>query len=94
MEKEFTDEEIMKALECCGIKQTCSECPYNNLEFGNCEDDIKADAFEVMSRDKEMIRALIAGQETLQKAMAEKDAEIERLKKGHILYECEGSVES
>ena len=94
MEKEFTDEEIMKALECCGIKQTCSECPYNNLEFGNCEDDIKADAFEVMSRDKEMIRALIAGQETLQKAMAEKDAEIVRLKKGHILYECEGSVES
>lgn len=44
---------------------------------------------ETIQNQDEMIRALINAQETLQKAMAEKDKEIERLREGHILYDSE-----
>ena len=41
---------------------------------------------ETIQNQDEMIRALINAQETLQKTIAEKDKEIDKLKSGHILY--------
>ena len=33
-EKRFTDDEIIKGVECCFDQKLCSECPYK--EFGDC----------------------------------------------------------
>ena len=71
----MTDNDIIKALECCGIRDTnCIECPYYEKTY--CVD---ADALDLINRKDDMINGLIAGQETLQKALAEKNAEVERL---------------
>lgn len=82
----MTDAEIMKALECCvrldynDFTICKAECPWK----GNCYDEEKGihflkDVLDLINRQKEMIDGLIAGQETLQKCIAEKTAEIERL---------------
>ena len=79
--KELTDNEIVKALEHCSSDEVglCHICPLD----GECNGDINIllkyalDLINRLQADKE---ALIAGQETLQKALAEKDKEIERLK--------------
>ena len=71
----MTDNDIIKALECCGIRDTnCIECHYYEKTY--CVD---ADALDLINRKDDMINGLIAGQETLQKALAEKNAEVERL---------------
>lgn len=88
----MTDNEIIKALECC--KETvadckCQECPLKDTEVETCITVLTRKAFDLINRQKEtiqsqdeMIRALINAQETLQK-------EIKKLKMGHILYDGE-----
>lgn len=75
----MTDSEILKAVGYCATFNDgdCSECPY---ESDGCRASVVFDAWRLINRQKEMIDALIAGQETLQKCIAEKDAEIEELK--------------
>ena len=77
----MTDNEIKKALKCCH-KAMCSECSYEI----NCIKYLTSDALDLINRKEELIESLIAGQETLQKALAEKNAEIERLKKVQVQY--------
>lgn len=86
--KGLTDEDIIKALECCGVKQDCEGCPYREAMFGSCEDDIKAAAFALINRKNETIETLITGRESLMKHLERKkelitelDAEVERLQK-------------
>lgn len=77
----LADAEIKKALECCPQdypNRNCTRCAYKPIE-GFCFDYLMKDALDLINRKEEMIEALIAGQETLQKALAEKNAEIERL---------------
>ena len=85
----MTDEQIIKALEYCSRSDVgeCGECPF----FEKCENDelLVTYTLDIIKRQKEMIRALINAQETLWKAIGEKDKEIERLKSGHILYGSE-----
>lgn len=45
--------------------------------------DIVAQQQETINRKNEQIESLIAGQETLQKSLAEKSAEVEKFKKGN-----------
>lgn len=75
----LTDNEIVRAFVCCHIeKQNCIDCPAiaNDTDCVNIE-KLFVDVFNRLQADKE---ALIAGQETLQKALAEKNAKIEGLK--------------
>ena len=44
------------------------------------------DALAILREKDEIIEAAIAGQKTLQKSLAEKDAEIERLRKAKYIY--------
>ena len=60
----MTDKEIIKALE------FCKDCSIN----------INEEILDLINRQQEQLEAAIAGQETLQKALAEKNAEIERRK--------------
>lgn len=48
-DKKLTDNEIIKALECC-VKEThtCLECPYT--EFGQCEFLVMKDALDLINR--------------------------------------------
>lgn len=74
----LTDNEIVRAFVCCHIeKQNCIDCPAiaNDTDCVNIE-KLFVDMFNRLQADKD---ALIAGQETLQKALAEKDAKIEAL---------------
>lgn len=89
MENKFTDNEIIKALECCCISE-CDECPYD--EQTACVEIMKEGTLALINRQKAMIDGLIAGQETLQKALCDKNAEIERLNNEEkaLLYTVEG----
>ena len=79
----FTATEIKKALECCGNYKCTPKCPmYENgpSDADVCAHQLIKMSIDLINRKEETIEALIAGQETLQKALAEKNAEIEKLK--------------
>lgn len=79
-EQKMKDDEIIEALKCCvTYKQICPEtCPMVGVR--QCTVNLRKKSLDLINRQKEQIEALIAGQETLQKALNEKIAEIERLK--------------
>lgn len=74
----MTDAEIMKALECCAGDDGCDVCPMYKPS-SECITELQGKALDLINRLQSEKEALIAGQETLQKALAEKNAEIERL---------------
>lgn len=77
----MTDKEIIKALECCTSEsiEDYQVCPYA-VDTIYCEQmKLRADALDLINRQQEQLEAAIAGQETLQKALAEKDRENERI---------------
>ena len=77
----MTDNEIIKALECCtkdDNEPNCKECPKRPHIYCMCE--LLEGAFDLIKRQKEIIEALISGQETLQKHFKEeKDKILEQL---------------
>lgn len=77
----MTDKEIIKALECCADEsiEYCQVCPYMFDTIYCDQMKLRADALDLVNRQQEQLDAVIAGQETLQKALAEKDKEIEQL---------------
>jgi len=89
--KPMTDNEIIKALECCSNRYDCYSCEYYNQY---CKGDMNVtlkDALDLINRQKAEIEALIAGQETLQKYIVTAKAEAikefaERLKKNFDTY--------
>ena len=85
-EQKMTDNEIIKALKGCGCTTDCKWCPYYDSKKEHeekCYIRRNKDFNTLMRCKDEQIEALIAGQETLQKALNEKIAEIERLGKEH-----------
>ncbi len=46
----MTDNEIINALECCGIKTSCENCPYHDTSL--CQDAICKDALALINRQK------------------------------------------
>lgn len=72
----MTDKEIIKALECC-VDEDCDNCPNRSGIF--CIVNLESYALDLINRQQEQLEAAIAGQETLQKALAKKDREVERL---------------
>jgi hypothetical protein len=73
------DNEIVKALECCMgmIEGECEECPMCNKEY--CKDALMGYSRNLINRLQADQEALINGQESLQKYIADLQAEIERL---------------
>lgn len=75
----MTNAEIVKALE-YKIKVLCDYCDIKDKECcSTCVFGLAEASLDLIHRLQEQNAALIAGQETLQKHIAEKDAEIERL---------------
>lgn len=72
----MTDKETIKALECCA-NEDCDNCPNAIGMF--CGYELSAPALDLINRQHEQLEAAIAGQETLQKALAEKDREVAEL---------------
>lgn len=90
----MTDNEIIKALNyCCGNigyndeecnKDMCYQVALPESRDGDirwCKQWLIKDAIDLINRQKEEIKSLIAGQETLQNHITNLGAEIERLKK-------------
>ena len=77
----MTDNEIIKALECCTTQKHCWGCPRYDSSVNACMEIPMREVFDLINRKNDIIDSLIAEQETLQKALAEKNAEVERLKK-------------
>ena len=85
-DKKFTQEQIIKGLECCGFTEDCSGCPFYS-DMG-CDENIHANALDLIHRLKTRIvryqlkntnqRNALA---SLNKKVAEQKAEIERLNK-------------
>ena len=74
----MTDNEIIKVLECCRHISCVDGCPLDG-EI-DCGTKLVVNALDLTKRQQEMIEALIAGQETLQKHFADKMGKIiERL---------------
>lgn len=86
----LTDAEIIKALKCCIIGD-CQGCVYGETDQRHCKDDLMKNALDLINRLEADKEALIAGQETLQKVLAEKNAEIEKLT-GNLKF-VRGTVE-
>ena len=76
-EREYTDEEVIKALECC-INDNCDNCPDT---FGNCEHNAMRNALDLINRQKAEIDILVRKHDTLLDEIADKQAEIENLQK-------------
>lgn len=79
--EKMTDNEIIKALECCG-KNTCRECIYNTSDDRfdlTCTTNMAKDALDIINRQQTEIDILIRKKETLRDEIAEKQAEIDKL---------------
>ena len=76
------EKDTIKGLECCTDEwyENCNECPYS-IDTVSCERmKLLEDSLDLINHKQGLPDAAIAGQETLQKALAEKEREIERLK--------------
>lgn len=75
----MTDSEIIKALRFCSDPDTCSDtCSFyvEGETIGDCTTKLSVAALDLIQRQQEQIKALIAGQETLQKHFAEEKKRI------------------
>ena len=76
------EKDTIKGLECCTDKwyENCNECPYS-IDTVSCERmKLLEDSLDLINHKQELLDAAIAGQETLQKALAKKEREIDDLK--------------
>lgn len=79
--EKMTDNEIIKALECCRTPKcsNCVECPQRGLGT-DCLGELIENTINLINRQQAEIDILIRKKETLRDEIAEKQAEIERLK--------------
>ena len=78
----MTDNEIIKALECCSSNATgneyCKDCPYNIYEY--CGEESSKDTLDLINRQKEEIERLTEALdgETVENMRLKHDIEILR----------------
>ena len=65
----FTDDDVIKALECCAYKSTCEECPYYQ-QGASCL-DVEVDALDLINRQKAEIERLYKEIERISKMTVE-----------------------
>ena len=78
MERKFTDNEIVKALECCREKDCC-DCPMSEYPQTICEWDAFDIAIDLINRQKAENSNLTSDLNSLQNDLTSAKAEIERL---------------
>lgn len=76
----MTDNEIIKALECCDNDKQCTECPMND-SYPFCDDVIGGIALDLINRQKAENSNLTSRLTSLQNDLTSAKAEIERLQK-------------
>lgn len=95
----MTDNEIIKALECC-INDDCDNCPDT---FGNCEHNAMRNALDLINRQKAEIERLTKANERFAEEFDSYYAYVkseaikefaERLKKGAYPFPCAIGVEN
>ena len=76
------EKDTIKGLECCLDEkiEKCDECPYSVDTLMCKRRELLEDTFNLINHKQELLDAAIAGQETLQKALAKKEREIGDLK--------------
>lgn len=76
------EKDTIKGLECCLDEkiEKCDECPYCVDTIMCKRRELLEDTFNLINHKQELLEAAIAGQETLQKALAEKEREVEQFK--------------
>ena len=72
----MTENEIIKALECCTTGKKCRECIMKDED--SCMSKIRKNALALINRQKAEIDILIRKKDTLRDEIAEQQAEIER----------------
>ena len=66
-EPKFTEEDIIKALECC-INEDCNNCPYT---FGNCGHNAMRNTLDLINRQKAEIERLTDSNNRLKEAVGQ-----------------------
>lgn len=80
----MSDNEIIKALECCSLIQgECKECPCNSVMDCDCEDMLLREAFYLINRQKAEIERLKTNLKEAHIDIREHIARIESLKKAN-----------
>ncbi len=85
----MTDEQIVKALECCGHQEECTICPLDDMGgIDKCLHTLLLNALDLINRQKAEIEEkdieidiLIRKKESLCDEISELKAEVERLEK-------------
>ena len=75
------EKDTIKGLECCLDEkiEKCDECPYCVDTIMCKRRELLEDTFNLINHKQELLEAAITGQETLQKALAERNRIIKRL---------------
>ena len=77
-DRKFTDDEIIKALECCRDFGDCSLCPYAGATFEDepdCAEKMHTDALALINRQKASLQEVI----TLNSKLEAENAKLQRL---------------
>lgn len=61
-------EKVIKGLECCSVKQSCLECPWQGID---CNDKLHLAALELLKHDEQTIESLERTIDKLTKSIAE-----------------------
>ena len=90
----MTDNEIIKALECCGniVDSTCKKCVYHETYNASCVVRLMRDALDLINRQKAEIKNLNRAIKNFKATKERQRAEIERLQ--HILVSFMSEVEN
>ena len=48
----MADNDIIKGLKACGYNETCADCPYIDIDRGDCTEEMAKDAFNLINRQK------------------------------------------
>lgn len=73
----FTDDEIIKGMECCFGQELCSECPYE--EFVDCVRRKEEYAIDLLRHYKAEVKALHIANEKMYTAFREQEKTIETI---------------
>ena len=82
----MTDNDIIKALECCGniVDSTCKECVYHETYNASCVVRLMRDALDLINRQKAEIKNLNRAIKNFKATKERQRAEIERLQKSQV----------
>ena len=85
----MTDNEIIKALECCtDVSRCCTECPYNEMDAPDCAERMMKETFSFIKYQQEYIEDLqvLTGMQRKRKYYWKFVTEVYQKEKGELHY--------